>query len=203
MSNERSGGEPLHHQQVMDWDMEDHSGVTHLDDVSELLPNTQQVMDIVCDLEDQRGVTHLDESDSELLPNTQQVMDIVCDLEDQRGVTHLDESDSEPMPNTQEVIDIVCDLEDQRGESVSETGHYEGELDTQYLLEYNSDDIYQMSFNFEGVNDSQLSDVGSIPEAKRIRLDNQKGYGKKNNQQNYEDNRTQPLEPEKEKNPKK
>ena len=151
MSNERSGGEPLHHQQVMDWDMEDHSGVTHLDDVSELLPNTQQVMDIV------------------------------CDLEDQRGVTHLDESDSEPMPNTQEVIDIVCDLEDQRGESVSETGHYEGELDTQYLLEYNSDDIYQMSFNFEGVNDSQLSDVGSIPEAKRIRLDNQKGYGKKIN----------------------
>ena len=139
MSNERSGGEPLHHQQVMDWDMEDHSGVTHLDDVSELLPNTQQVMD------------------------------------------------------------IVCDLEDQRGESVSETGHYEGELDTQYLLEYNSDDIYQMSFNFEGVNDSQLSDVGSIPEAKRIRLDNQKGYGKKNNQQNDEDNRTQPLEPEKEK----
>ena len=44
-------------------------------------------------------------------------------------------------------------MEFQRGESVSETGHYEGELDTQYLLEYNSDDIYQMSFNFQRVMD--------------------------------------------------
>merc|ERR1711888_477516 len=168
----------------MDWDFDESD--------SELLPNTQQLMDILCDLEDQRGVTHLDESDSEPIPNTQEVIDIVCDLEDQRGVTHSDESDSEPMPNTQEVIDIVCDLEDQRGESVSETGHYEGELDTQYLLEYNSEDIYQMSCNFEGVNDSQLSDVGNIPEAKKIILDIQKGYGKKNNQQNDEVNRTPP-----------
>ena len=33
----------------MDWecDMEEQRGVTHLDDVSELLPNTQQVIDIV------------------------------------------------------------------------------------------------------------------------------------------------------------
>ena len=64
-----------------------------------------------------------------------------------------------------------------RRESVSETGHYEGELDTQYILGYNGDDIYQMSFNFEGVMDSQLSDIG-ISQAKKMRMDIQKGGGK-------------------------
>ena len=98
-------------------------------------------------------------------------------MEDQRGLTYMDDV-SEFLPNTQQVIDIVSDMEFQRGESVSETGHYEGELDTQYLLEYNSDDIYQMSFNFEGVMDSQLSDIG-ISQAKKMRLDIQKGKGKK------------------------
>ena len=49
--------------------MEDQSGVTHLDAVSELLPNTQQVMDIVCDLEDHRGVTHMDDVNHYQIPN--------------------------------------------------------------------------------------------------------------------------------------
>ena len=68
--------------------MEDHSGVTHLDEVSELLPCTQQVIDIVSDMEFQRGQTHFDDV-SELLPNTQHV----SDMEFQRGGL------SEPLSN--------------------------------------------------------------------------------------------------------
>ena len=84
---------------------------------------------------------------------------------------------------------MVCDIEDERvggwggggvSYSESELDGSEGELNTQYVVECNSEEAYQISCNFEGVIDSQLSDVGSIPEAKRIRLDNQKGYGKKN-----------------------
>ena len=125
-------------------------------------------------------------------------------------MTHSDESDSEPMPNTQEVMDIVCDLEDQRGESVSETGHYEGELDTQYLLEYNSDDIYQMSFNFEGVMDFKKQTLEKfdkkigISQAKKMRMDIQKGGGKKldaHQDLEPENDGHQDLEPEKEKHP--
>ena len=96
------------------------------------------------------------------------------------------DSESEPMPNTQQAVEMICDMEDERGGGVSysetELGGSEGELNTQYVVECNSEDAYQISCNFEGVIDSQLSDVGSIeiiPEAKRIRLDNQKGYGKK------------------------
>ena len=77
-------------------------------------------------------------------------------MEDHRGVTHLDDV-SEALPNT---------------------GHYEGELDTQYLWKCNSDNAYQMSFNFEGVMDSQLSDIGKN-HAKKMRMDIQKGGSKK------------------------
>ena len=82
--------EPLpNNQQDIDCDMEDHPGVTHLDDVSELLLNTQQVIDIVSDMEVQR------EGLSEPLP----IID--CDMEDHIGVTHLDDV-SEALPNTQQ-----------------------------------------------------------------------------------------------------
>ena len=53
MSNEGRGVEPLpNNQQVigLDCNMEDQRRVTHLDDVSESLPNTQQVIEIVSDM---------------------------------------------------------------------------------------------------------------------------------------------------------
>merc|ERR1712212_972608 len=135
--------------------------------------------------------------------------------EEEKVEVDVSDSESEPITNTQQALKMVCDMEDERGGgggwggggggvsySETELGGSEGELNKQYVVQCNSRDAYQISCNFEGVIDSQLSDVGSIeiiPEAKRIRLDNQKGYGKKldKNKQNDVDNRSQPLEPEK------